>query len=90
MGPVAAPDLRKALDGKPSAEMRQRIKHLLDKLRGATDSPEALRAMRAVEALEQVGTPEARRMLGGLAKGAPGARLTTEAKAALARWTGRP
>jgi Tol biopolymer transport system component len=90
MGPAVAPDLRKALEGLPSAEMRKRIKHLLDKLRGPIDSRETLRAIRSVEALEQVGTPEARRVLGELAKGAPGARLTTEAKAALARWTRRP
>jgi hypothetical protein len=35
--------------------------------------------------LEQIGTPEARRVLAWLAEGAPGARQTEEAKAALRR-----
>jgi RNA polymerase sigma factor (sigma-70 family) len=90
LGPSAAVALRKALDGKPSPEMRKRVETLLDKLSGPTDNPETLRAIRAVEALEQVGTPEARRVLEGLGKGSEGARLTAEAKAALARWVARP
>jgi Tol biopolymer transport system component len=90
MGPAAAPALRKALDGRPSAEIRHRIEDLLDKVRGPTDEPETLRAIRAVEALEQLGTPAARRVLEGVARGAEGARLTAEAKAALARLAARP
>jgi hypothetical protein len=40
---------------------------------------------RAVRVLEAVGTPAARELLESLAKGAPTARLTIEAKAALER-----
>ena len=44
-----------------------------------------LRAYRAVEVLERIGTPEARRLLSTYARGAPGALLTTAAEAALKR-----
>ena len=46
---------------------------------------EQLRALRAVEALEHAGTAKARSLLQDLARGAPEARLTREARAALAR-----
>ena len=38
-----------------------------------------------LEVLEQMNTPEARKLIEGLAKGAPGAWLTQEAKATLDR-----
>jgi len=44
-----------------------------------------LRLHRAVELLERLGTPEARRVLQTLADGAPGALVTTSAQAALSR-----
>jgi hypothetical protein len=47
--------------------------------------PERLQALRAVEVLERIGTPEARKVLETLATGAPAARLTREAKASLGR-----
>jgi hypothetical protein len=43
-----------------------------------------------VWALEQAGTPDARRLLEDLGRGAPEARLTREAKAALLRLERRP
>jgi hypothetical protein len=46
---------------------------------------ERLRAYRAIEVLERIGTPEARQLLQTLAAGAPGALLTTTAQAALKR-----
>jgi hypothetical protein len=49
-----------------------------------------LHALRALEVLEHVGTPEARRVLEALGHGAPGARLTEEAKAATERLAKRP
>ena len=46
---------------------------------------EVLRAVRAVWVLELTGTPAARQVLQKLAGGAPQARLTREARAALGR-----
>ncbi|HEV3263695.1 MAG TPA: sigma-70 family RNA polymerase sigma factor [Gemmataceae bacterium] len=87
LGEFAEPALRKALVARPSAEVRRRIKLLLDKAWQASLSPSGdnLRAERALEVLEHIGTPEARRVLETLAKGAPEARLTQEAKASLGR-----
>jgi WD40 repeat protein len=53
---------------------------------GAVTDPELLRHLRAVEVLERIGTPEARKVLEELAKGEPAARVTREAKASLERW----
>ena len=52
---------------------------------GPTPTPERLRALRAVMVLEQIGTPEARQLLEKLSKGAEGALLTEDAKAAVRR-----
>ena len=84
MGEAALPALRKALAGRPTAEVRERAAGLLRKRMGAP-GPDALRELRAVETLENAGTPAARRALAGLAAGWPEARLTREARASLAR-----
>ncbi len=84
MGRLAEPALRKALSGQPSPEVRRRVQQLLNKL-AALPSGERLRALRALEALEQIGTPAAREVLEGLARGAPEARLTQAARASLER-----
>jgi WD40 repeat protein len=84
LGGPAEPALRQALAGRPSAEARRRLTALLEKLAGAP-TPEEVRAIRVVEALERVGTAAARRLLTDLAGGVPEARLTREAKAALQR-----
>jgi WD40 repeat protein len=76
--------LRKALAGKPSLEARRRMQQLLDRLDLIAPSPDQLRALRALTLLERLGTPEARRVLEGLAGGAP-TRVTREARAALER-----
>jgi hypothetical protein len=85
VGPAAKAPLQKALEGKPSAETRRQVERLLERLESSAPSPDALRPSRALEVLERIGTPEARQVLEGLAKGQPDAALTQEAKAALAR-----
>jgi RNA polymerase sigma factor (sigma-70 family) len=85
LGEAAMSALRKALAGTPSAEVRRRCEGLLQKCDGAALSGEALRAVRAVEALEQAGTKEAHAVLKRLAEGAEGARQTREAEQALER-----
>ncbi|AWM38390.1 ECF RNA polymerase sigma factor SigE [Gemmata obscuriglobus] len=90
LGSRAEPALAAALAGKPSAELRSRAERLRAALApAAVPGDEDLRDVRAVEALEQIGTAAARKLLTQLATGAPGVRLTREAKAALARLTGR-
>jgi RNA polymerase sigma factor (sigma-70 family) len=79
----ATPILRTALKDAASAEVRQALHRLLDHVEAGT--PETLRALRAVEALEHTASPAARQHLRALAGGAPGARLTDEAAAALRR-----
>jgi WD40 repeat protein len=86
---VAGPALRQALAGSPGVEVRRRLEQLVKQLESPITRPEALRSLRAVEVLEQIGTPQARTVLRTLAAGAPAARLTQEAKASLERLTGR-
>jgi WD40 repeat protein len=85
LGWTAEAALHKALDDKPSLEMRQRVKTLLDGLRKRPLLPELLRMLRGLEVLEHIGTPAAREVIASLAEGAAQARLTREAKAALQR-----
>jgi WD40 repeat protein len=82
LGELAQPALEKALAGDVSLEARQRVERLL---RDVTASPAGgrLRELRAVETLALAGGPKAREVLASLAKGAPEARLTREARAAL-------
>jgi hypothetical protein len=84
LGELAAPALTGALKAKPSPELRRRCELLLAKLE-SPPPPDILRGIRALEVLEQIGTSEALDVLKKLAKGAPEARLTREAKASLER-----
>lgn len=85
-GDLVEPALRKALDGRPSPEVRRRVEELLEQLNG----PRWFQKVRAVEALERIGTREAEKVLQEVAQGAPDARLTAEAKSALERLSRRP
>jgi WD40 repeat protein len=85
VGEQAVPALRQVLASSPPLETRKRTEELVDRLTGGTRTAEQLRLIRAVEALERIGTPEARQVLRALAQGAPGALPTREAQAALQR-----
>jgi WD40 repeat protein len=85
LGEDAAEALRAALERKPSPEVRRRAEDLLERQRRKGPSPERLRGLRAVQALEWIGTPEARRGLENVVSGDPDAELTRAAAAALAR-----
>lgn len=58
---------------------------VLEKIQKATFTPEEIRVWRAVEVLERMATPDARRLLEKLSKGDPGACLTGDAEQAAAR-----
>jgi hypothetical protein len=80
LGPQAASSLRRALEETRSTEIRRRLKEILDRVEAGT--PEWLRTVRAVEALEGMATPAAVHLLEELATGAADAPLTREAAAA--------
>jgi WD40 repeat protein len=85
LGELAEPALRKAAGEGAPLEFRRRVEQLLDKLQGTITQPEQLRALRAIEVLEHVGTGAARDVLRKLATGAPGSRVTQEAKSSIQR-----
>lgn len=85
LGEAIVPALERFLAGKLSAEARTRAEGLYRRVRAGTASGERLRELRAVEVLEAVGTAPAQELLRQLAGGAPGARLTREASAAVQR-----
>jgi WD40 repeat protein len=61
-GAAAGDVMRKAVD-KASPEARRRLQELLARLDDKGGTPEHLRAIRAIELLEQIGTPPARQLL---------------------------
>ena len=85
LGEPVEPALRQALRSRPTLETRRRLERLLEKLDAPVPPVETLRALRAVEVLEHIGTAEARRVVQDLARGAAGAGLTEEAAAAVQR-----
>jgi WD40 repeat protein len=85
MEELAASALRKAAAEGASPEARRRAEALLAKLDVNAPRARTVQAVRAVEVLEHIATPEVRQLLEKLAAGAPEARLTREAKAALDR-----
>jgi RNA polymerase sigma factor (sigma-70 family) len=90
LGVRAEPALRRALETTRSVEVRRRVEGLLEEVQGQPLPADVVQQLRAVEALEYVGTPEARQVLERLAEGAPDAWLTQDAKAARERLDRRP
>jgi WD40 repeat protein len=90
LGDLAEPALRQTLAANPTLEVRRRVEEILKQLRRPVSQPETLRSLRALGVLETIATAPARQLIEELAAGAPEARLTQEAKAALGRLARRP
>jgi WD40 repeat protein len=84
-GPAVVPAVQRASREIRSAEVRERLDKLLERLTDPVPPPESLRTVRAVAVLERVGTADARRVLEDLARGADAAPETKAARAALTR-----
>jgi hypothetical protein len=74
--------IQKALEGEVTLETRRRLEYVLNKLEAI---PVAVQTARAIQVLELIGSPDARGVLEAMGRGAPGARITEEATAALIR-----
>jgi hypothetical protein len=89
LGAAVEPALRQALEKKGlGVEMRRSLEQLLKALEAEHQAPsgESLRAVRALEVLEHIGTREAREALKALtADGGAESSLTHEARSALER-----
>lgn len=81
--------LLRALERKLSTEQRRRLEGLLSRLDQPNLTDDRVRLTRALEVLERVGTPDARRLVEKLADGDPEVALTREATAVLKRLSAR-
>jgi WD40 repeat protein len=87
LGELAGPALKQALREKDTdAEARRRLQLALQRIDHPGYSAEQRRTLRALEALALIGTRQARRLLEGLAKGAPETLITRRAQASLQRF----
>jgi WD40 repeat protein len=85
LGEAAEPALREVLAAGDSLELRRRVAALLRQRDELGRVHDRLRLTRAVEVLERVGTPEARRLVEALAQGASWAWVTHEARGSAQR-----
>jgi WD40 repeat protein len=85
LGKLAEKALRRALEKPPTLEVRMRLERLLDRLADRDLSPDQIQAVRALEALEYVATPAARKALDALARQDTDTWLQGEAKGVLER-----
>ncbi len=82
---LAIPFLKESLRGDVPLETRRRIEELMQRHGGVCLSSDRLRAMRACEVLERVGSQKSWELLKRLAGGAEGHHRTVEARASFAR-----
>jgi RNA polymerase sigma factor (sigma-70 family) len=87
-GELVVPQLRKALENKPTAEVRRRIDEILSQVK--SPSPSTVRNARAVAVLEALGGDDAKKLLEATAKGQADALPTRAAQNALERLKGKP
>src|SRR5207237_1354590 len=87
LGEIADPACRAALKEPANLEVRRRLESLIakERKRSQSPSPEFLRTIRGQECLETMATPDAREVLARMGEGAPQARVTLDAKAAMGR-----
>ena len=83
LGDLVREPMRKALATNPSEELRQRLQLLIGKLNQLSTSQ--LRSLRAIEVLENIGTPEALKIIERLTQGNSDSLLTIESRAVIAR-----
>jgi hypothetical protein len=83
LGRAAVPRVKARLAAGGSDELKRHLGAFLAQHDRQEPSPDELRALRAVEILEAIGTPSARKLLGELAAGEPGIRLTEDAAGAV-------
>jgi hypothetical protein len=87
-GEQAISPIQTELQKQPHLETRRRLEQILKAIFD-NPSPNTVRTIRAIMVLERIGSSEAQSVLESLARGAPGARETEEAKASLERLTTR-
>jgi WD40 repeat protein len=80
LGPAVEGELRRAMAGTLSVEVRRRVEKLLQLV-----ERQQVRGRRAVEVLEWINNPAARQLLEALAGGTPEASITQEARTSLSR-----
>ena len=85
LGTQAEPALRKAMTRKISVEQDQRIRSILSKINSWPSTPQDLQKLRAIEALEIIGSPSAIEVLEEQAARAPESWRAEEARLAVAR-----
>jgi hypothetical protein len=90
LGRAAELAVRRALENPASLEARRRLERILAPLQEQDPPGDTLQALRAVEVLEQVGTPEAEEVLKAVTKDAAEERLRQEAQSSLQRLARRP
>lgn len=88
-GADAADALHAALANNLSPEARRRIKPLVDRLQKGSN-PKRLRALRAIEVLERIGSPPAKELLHDLAGQPLSDELKEEVQASLRRLGAKP
>jgi RNA polymerase sigma factor (sigma-70 family) len=85
LGKYGEPPLRRALENKPSNEVRSRVELVLRRLHGLKPSPDVVRIVRILDILERIGTPEARKLVETILQNTEEPRVISEAKGTLER-----
>ncbi len=88
LGPRALPALQDAIRTTESVEVRARAEELIEQMKAGpriySTSPD-LRAVRAIEVLEHIGTQDAKKLLGGWTQYVTNPRIAQEATTAIQR-----